>query len=511
MSNLRPTPSRPQPRAIGVVVSDPIHSRLIDSAARHIGMETEVSSPADLTDEKLLSLELVIADEPAARQLLERLKSAALQDDPYRPAVLAVIPDDFNINDEEGRKTYDGVLPMPQLPDTLAAQLSIALYSHRAFARRYEGQIEELQLTRQIFGSISSGVTVADATAPDMPLTYVNPSFEALTGYALEEVRGRNCRFLQHGITDQPGLTLVREALRDGKNTLAILRNFRKDGTPFWNELALSPIRSREGRVTHFIGIQNDVTARVEIEQALRESEKLAVTGRLAAAIAHEINNPLEAITNLTYLAGRSDDLDEVRGYLSTLDGELKRVKHVTAQALRFSRQSSRPEAIDVTDLVESVVDAQNSRIRAVGVKVVRRERFQQSLVTLESELRQVLSNLIGNATDAMRATGGTLYLRHRPATDWRTGREGVLFTIADTGEGMSAQTRSRLFQAFYSTKGTRGTGLGLWVTLDIVHRHHGRLLFRTRQSDGHSGTVFLLFLPYQSVAPAATGRESQN
>ena len=500
-----PSTNRLDKQAIGIIVSDVTNSRLLVSASTHLGLRAEATTLEKLSNELLFSFELLIADEAAARKVVDRLNEDAREDDPYRPTVIAITTASFNINDGQILQNYDGVLPMPQLPDVLAAQLSVALYSHRAFARRYESQIDELQRNRQIFGSVTSGMTVCSTAEPDLPLQYVNPAFEAMTGYTLEESRGKNCRFLQRGEQDQPGLTLVREAIRDGKNTVAILRNYRKDGSVFWNELSLSPIRSADGHVTHFIGIQANVTERVEFEQALRESEKLAVTGRLAAAIAHEINNPLESITNLAYLAQGSQDVAEIHGYLETLDAELRRVKLITSQALRFSRQSSRPEAIDAKDLLDSILDIQHARIQATGVRVERRDRFGQLFVALESEIRQVLNNLISNATDAMRRKPGVLYVRSMHATNWKTGVRGVVFTVADAGEGMSPETRSSLYKAFYSTKGTQGTGLGLWVSAEIVQRHHGNLRFRSTEGKGKTGTIFRLFLPYQSVALAPT------
>lgn len=489
-------------RSIGIIAGDVTNSRLLSSASIHLGLEPLVTRLDELSESQLMSMELVIADLDVADAILERLSNSREGDDPYRPAVIAILPPGTDMKHHDGLKSYDGILPMPQLPDTLSAQLSVALYSHRAFARRYENQLEELHLSRQIFGSVASGISVANATKEDLPLVYVNPAFEALTGYTLEDCRGKNCRFLQRDDRNQPGLTLLREAIRDGSNTVAILRNYKKDGTPFWNELSLSPIRSKEGEVTHFIGIQEDVTERVEFEQALRESEKLAVTGRLAAAIAHEINNPLESITNLTYLARRSNSLPEIHNYLDTLDGELRRVKLITAQALRFARQSSREEAIDATQLLDSVLDIQHARIQVSRVRVAKRFRFAQSFVAFESEIRQVLNNLVSNATDAMRSGGGTLFVRSKHATDWRTNRQGVMFTIADTGSGMTLETQSKLYKAFYSTKGTQGTGLGLWVSSEIVDRHHGRLKFRSSSSGSHTGSVFQLFLPYQGAAP---------
>ena len=186
--------------------------------------------------------------------------------------------------------------------------------------------LEELHLNRRIFRSVTSGISVADATQPEMPLVYVNPAFEVITRYSLEEVIGKNCRFLQRGETDQPGLTVIRQALKEKREVVTVLKNYRKDGSFFWNELSLSPIQNREGVVTHFVGIQTDVTARVEFEAALRESEKLAAVGRLASSIAHEINNPLESVMNLLYLAQKTDDLTETRRYLWLADQELRQV-----------------------------------------------------------------------------------------------------------------------------------------------------------------------------------------
>ena len=228
-----------------------------------------------------------------------------------------------------------------------------------------------------------------------MPLVYVNPAFEIITGYSIEESLGRNCRFLQQGQNDQPGLTLIREALQQGREIKAIVRNYRKDGSPFWNELAISPIRNHEGKLTHFVGIQQDVTSRVEFEEALRESEKLATAGRLAASIAHEINNPLEAITNLIYLARRSGSMSEAEEHLSMADAELRRVALLTSQSLRFYKQSSAPQAVKPSDLLESVLDVYARRLGSMKIAVERRERTCDSIVCFESELRQVVSNLV--------------------------------------------------------------------------------------------------------------------
>ena len=294
---------------------------------------------------------------------------------------------------------------------------------------------------------------------------------------------------------------MVREALQQNRETVAIIRNYRKDGSPFWNELSLSPIRNRDGEVTHFVGIQTDVTARVEFEAALRESEKLAAVGRLASSIAHEINNPLEAVMNLLYLARHSEDLPDAKDYLDTAEQELKRVSLITSQSLRFYKQSTRPQAVTGASLLESVLDLYEVRLRNAHITVERRERLTQSFVCLESEIRQVLNNLVRNALDAMLPEGGRLMIRSRESTEWRTDAKGVLITVADTGTGISPETLKSIYKAFFTTKGISGTGLGLWISSEIVERHQGRLRVRSSQEAGRRGTVFQLFLPYQGIA----------
>ena len=402
---------------------------------------------------------------------------------------------------EDSAGIFEGVLLVPEEPAFLLAQLSVILFAHRAYIRRFRSAMEELQLNRRIFRSVTSGISIASATEPDMPLSYVNPAFEIMTGYSFEDVEGKNCRFLQGDEDDQPGLTLIREAIAAKREVVAILRNYRKDGSFFWNELSLSPIKNRLGKVTHFVGIQMDVTSRVEFESALRQSEKLAAVGRLAASIAHEINNPLEAVTNLLYLARESDDMAEVRGYVVQAEEELRRASQITSQSLRFYKQSSRPVAVRPTALLDSVLDLYQGKLTNANIRVERRERMCESIVCLESEIRQVLSNLVRNAIDAMSSSGGgRLIIRSREASEWRSGSRGVLITVADTGSGMSPGTLKSIYTAFFTTKGIGGTGLGLWVSSEIVTRHQGRLGVRSRQSDAGNWTVFELYLPFQGL-----------
>lgn len=261
------------------------------------------------------------------------------------------------------------------------------------------------------------------------------------------------------------------------------------------------PDIDEQGKVRGVIIQGHDITARKRAEEALIQTEKLAAAGRLAASIAHEINNPLESITNLVYLARHSDDLGENHYYLDLVERELRRVAGIATQTLRFYKQSGKPTDICGGELFDSIVMVFHGRIINSRVEVERRDRPAPPVLCFEGEIRQVLINLAGNAIDAMQEAGGRLLLRSREATEGRTGQKGIVLTVADTGGGMSPKTRDRIFEAFYSTKGFGGTGLGLWVSKEIVDRHQGQLRVRSSQRVGCSGTVFTLFLPFDAAS----------
>jgi C4-dicarboxylate-specific signal transduction histidine kinase len=249
-------------------------------------------------------------------------------------------------------------------------------------------------------------------------------------------------------------------------------------------------------------------------QDALRRSEKLAVTGRLAASIAHEINNPLESVTNLLYLARTEADLEVVHHYLSLADQELARVTEITKHTLRFYREPNNPSSIDLVAVVDSVLSLYSSRLNAAGVRVAKQVRARSVPLTAPlGELRQVIANIVGNALDAMR-NGGRLALRISVEDrSWRQERKVARLTISDNGTGIAHDLMLRIFEPFITTKGETGTGLGLWVTAEIARKNGWSIRVRSCTNPSHSGTTFSILLPLvaDAMEPELVLAESAN
>lgn len=230
-------------------------------------------------------------------------------------------------------------------------------------------------------------------------------------------------------------------------------------------------------------------------EEALQKSEKFAVIGRLSASVAHEINNPLEAISNVLYLLDQTALNPQQQQYLHVAQEELQRVAEIAAHTLTFNRHSNVRGAASVSVLLDSALALYRSRLTSSGVVVESRHQNTPPLRCYPGELRQLFANLIGNAFDATR-NGGRIVVRERYAMHPNTGQPGIRIILADTGHGMGADVKAHLFEPFHSTKGRHGNGLGLWISKGIVDKHGGSLRFRSSTKQGSSGTVFSIFLP---------------
>ncbi|WP_052200880.1 PAS domain-containing sensor histidine kinase [Terriglobus sp. TAA 43] len=294
---------------------------------------------------------------------------------------------------------------------------------------------------------------------------------------------------------------VVAQAIASRELYRAEYRNVWPDGSIHWVVAAGRAQYDDAGTPVSMAGFTLDVTDRHKAQEALLQSEKLAAVGRLASSIAHEINNPLESVTNLLYIAHGSDDLGAIKEHLTLADLELRRVAAITNQTLRFHRQSGRTKEVTSGELFDSVLSIFQRRLENSSVQVRVQTRSTGTIRCLDGEIRQVLTNLVSNAIDAMQP-GGCMLVRSRDGH--RGPIRGIWLTIADNGSGMSTEVRDKVFDAFYSTKGINGTGLGLWISQEIVQRHGGRLIFRTDTSSTKHGCVFSLFLPCESPLDAA-------
>ncbi len=267
-----------------------------------------------------------------------------------------------------------------------------------------------------------------------------------------------------------------------------------------------APVRDPSGRIIAAVATLTDITEARRTEEAMRTSEKLAATGRLAASIAHEINNPLESVTNLLFLLEHDRRLhQQARQYAALAQQELGRVSHIARQTLGFYRDTGTPVPVCVSELLENVLELYDRRLRSTGVKVTRQYETADEIHAFPGVLRQVFSNLIINAIESV-GNGGRIRVHTFASTDWADpARRGVHVVIADDGTGIAADTRSRIFEPFFTTKGERGTGLGLWVSRGIVQKHGGQIRFRSSTRTGRSGTVFSVFLPAQGAQSRST------
>ncbi len=335
---------------------------------------------------------------------------------------------------------------------------------------------------------------------------------EALTGGAISKLQ--NVIEQQPPWSDFPLILLtvggqvtaeserLRELRRPLGNIFLLERPIRPETLLSTLEIAL---RGRQRQYQ----IRDQMQQYARAQEALRRSEKLAVTGRLAASIAHEINNPLEAVTNLLYLTRSSSDPHQARKYLEQADQELARVAEITRQTLRFYREPNHPVDTEVDNVLRSILVLYNSRLMAANIAVQVEARDRSAMVLASpGELRQVIANIVGNAIDAMRHGGR---LRIRTSVQRSGGAEDrVRLTIADTGSGIPASLLPAIFEPFVTTKGETGTGLGLWVTGEIIRRNGWTIRVRSRCSPRESGTVFSIAMPLRSAASENTHEEPE-
>ena len=321
-------------------------------------------------------------------------------------------------------------------------------------------------------------------------ITSWNAAAERLFGYTSEEIVGKSVLTLipKHLHHEEPEiLARLRANLKiDHYETQRVA----KSGEVIEVSLTISPIRDGAGKVVGASKIARDISERKKAQRALIDSEKLAATARMAATIAHEINNPLESVTNLAYLLATDNSLSETaHKYAEMLLAEVSRASDIARQTLSFHRDNSTPGAVKVSELVRNMIEIHSPRLDKRRVKVVASLDYEARVWGLSSEFRQVLMNLLLNATDAVD-DDGEIHIR--------VGIVGqkVHLLVCDNGCGIPKQYQRRVFDPFFTTKNSKGNGLGLWVSKGIVEKHHGKIRLRSRMEGARHGTVFQVILP---------------
>ncbi len=363
--------------------------------------------------------------------------------------------------------------------------------------RSYE---EELALRNRSINSATNGILIVDACQPDMPTVYCNAAFKKITGYDPEDVLGRNCRFLQGTDQQQPGLETIRQAVRQGTEAKAELRNYRKDGSLFWNELYIAPVKDQQGRLTHFIGIQTDVTQRKQQETELvdktRElAQSNAELQQFAYVASHDLQEPLRMVASYTQLLGQryrgklDQDADEFIGY--AVDGAT-RMQRLIRDLLEYSRVGSENTSFEQTDC--EVVLQQVRYNLSASIREHQAEVTHDPLPTVQvnpTHLTQVFQNLIGNALKFQADVPARIHVRARALTD------GWEFSVRDNGIGIQTNQFHRIFSIFQRLHGQGeypGTGIGLAICKRIVEKYGGTI--RVESEPGKGSTFYFTLMP---------------
>jgi PAS domain S-box-containing protein len=269
----------------------------------------------------------------------------------------------------------------------------------------------------------------------------------------------------------------------------------KKNGERIDVSLTISPLRNAAGTIIGASKVLRDISGRKRIEQSLMQAEKIAATGRMAATMAHEINNPLEAVLNLIYLARlNASDPEQVREFLTAAEDELTRVSHIARQALGYYREHASEQDVSLAELVQEALRVYEPKLRAAGIRIQSKFAPAPTIVLRRGEITQVISNLITNAMYAM-PSGGSLMISVEETTV--SSRNGLILMVEDNGVGIPSENLEKIFEPFFTTRNAIGTGIGLWVTKQFIEGHSGNIEVRSSIDSASHGTKMLLFLPF--------------
>lgn len=404
---------------------------------------------------------------------------------------------------------HTGVIPSESYTELINQEERLRSISHlqqRALALETEkAQPKEAQQSlrcreSELADILENAVEGVQQVGPDQRILWMNKALLNLLGYSAEEYVG-------HQLGDFHVHPAVFETfwakLMRGEEIYDYPAELRcKDGS-VKQVLIHSNGLWEDGRFVHTRCFIRDVTQQKRLEQSLRDAEKQAAMGRIAAIIAHEINNPLETVMNTLYLLRTHPSLDEdARKLMCIADEELARMRHIAAQSLAFYRNSDNPVPVSLRRTLEEVLAAYSREIRLHAVTIERKIATDGSILAFPVEIRQVLINLLGNALQAM-PEGGTLRvtLHHSWEGMDRSRRPGIRLNVTDTGVGIPAAFRRKIFEPFFTTKAEKGTGLGLWLSRGIVQKLEGTIRFRSKMQRGKATTSFAVFIPTDGMS----------
>jgi PAS domain S-box-containing protein len=385
-------------------------------------------------------------------------------------------------------------------------EIAVLIDSFNEMLAEIQKRDATLQEREEQFRTLADSVPqLAWMAEEDGHIFWYNQRWYQYTGASPEEMVGWGWESVHDPNILPEVLVRWRSAIKTGKRFEMVFPLRGRDGN-FRDFLTLIvPVRDASGKVVRWFGTNTDITEQRRSEEALRKSEKLAATGRLAASIAHEINNPLEAVANLLYLAKRQPA--DVAKYLSAAEQELDRIAEITRHTLGFYRETASPTEMSVVDVANEVLALYDRKLKFKKIAVKKRFSKNAAIQGFPGEIRQILANLVANAIEAV-SPGGCFSMKIFPAREWGgQRRSGVRITIIDNGSGISPEQMKKIFEPFYTTKKDVGKGLGLWLTESLVRKHHGTIRVRSTSDSQKGGTAFSIFLPAEEVPqPSASG-----
>jgi PAS domain S-box-containing protein len=392
-----------------------------------------------------------------------------------------------------GLQVFITVLSLSGL--SLAALLAERTTAHEALSRE-----EKLRRTQEqyrvIVETTNDGVWLLDS---ENRTAFVNRRLTEMMGYKQAEMMGRSV-FDFSFPEDLPSKVKHLQKQRSEKEGFYD-RLRRKDGSELWVLISANPVFGENGQLLGILGMMSDVTVLRKTEETLVRNEKLIAAGRLAATISHEVNNPLEAVINLIYLLKSEAMSKQGEEYLKLAEKELQRVSAITKRTLGFFRETSAQSEFSLAELLDETIALYDQQFAARGIHVVKDYRCSGTVRGRRGEIQQVFANLASNALDAMNA-GGVLTVKIAEVNSDHG--LGVQIRVADTGRGIAAPDLERVFEPFFTTKQDTGTGLGLWVSKEIIHKHGGAISATSATDNGKSGTQFMIFLPKSAAKDAA-------